>query len=86
MKRLRFLVISVYLFQSDLVFSSTIQAQLNSTAQKGQKLLMASIPLFAIVVGYLYKRGKPEAKEKLENLIFGSLIVATAFSWSYFFK
>lgn len=86
MNRLKLLLIAAYVYQSELALGSAIETQLTNTAKKGQRLLMATIPIFMLVVAYLYKRGKPEAKEKLESLVIGSLIAVTAFSWSYFFK
>lgn len=66
--------------------AQSIEAQLTKSGRKGQSLLIKTIPIFALVVGYLYKKGDPAAKDKLEGLIKGSIIVAAAFGLSHFFK
>jgi hypothetical protein len=63
-----------------------IEAQLQKTGRKGQSILFSALPIFILSIAYLYKRGKPEAQDRMEKLVMGGLLVATAFGWSYFFK
>jgi hypothetical protein len=69
-----------------VIFAGQIQAQLTKTAKKGQQILFTALPIFVLWIAYLYKRGKSEAKERMENLVIGGILAATAFTWSYFFK
>jgi hypothetical protein len=69
-----------------IVFAEQIEAQLRKTGKKGQQLIFAALPIFVLWIAYLYKRGKSEAKERMENLVIGGILAATAFTFSYFFK
>jgi hypothetical protein len=78
------ILLSVY--SNNLIFAQQIEAQLQKTGRKGQSILFAALPIFILSIAYLYKRGKPEAQDRMEKLVMGGLLVATAFGWSYFFK
>ena len=59
---------------------------LNSAGRKGQKLIIALLPIAILGVAYSYKRGKSDAGSKAENVMIGTLLATTAFGWAYFFK
>ena len=86
MNRLYSLFISIYLLIPDSVFANSIEGMLHRLARNAQKVVFAILPLMMIYIGYLYKRGKSDAKEKLESLIIGVILVSTAFLWASFFK
>lgn len=67
-------------------FARSIEAQIDATTRKGQKLVLALLPLSIIAIGYLYKRGKSEAPQRLEQTLMGVFLVTTAFGWAYYFK
>lgn len=68
------------------VHALEIKAQLNKTARKGQDILIQSTPIFILIIAYLYKRGKSDAKERMEGFVIGGILIATAFGWASFFK
>jgi surface polysaccharide O-acyltransferase-like enzyme len=74
------------LFYSNEVLSKSLERVLADAGRKGQTILLNTMPLFALVIGYLYYRGKSEAKERMEQFIIGAVLVSSAFGWSYFFK
>lgn len=75
------------LFPFETVMAAAeIEKKLVNTSDKITKLFFAAAPLFALNVAWHYKRGKPEAKEKMENFLIGLFIVAAASGFVYYVK
>lgn len=67
------------------IFARSIEQVLRRLAQKGQKLLFLALPIFVLVIAYQYKKGEGQAKERMEKLVIGGVLAATAFSISSYF-
>lgn len=66
--------------------ATTIEKTLKEAGDKIIKIVSLASLLFAVRVAVLYKRGNPNAKEQLESLIIGVIIVASASAWTTFIK
>ena len=85
--RIQIWVLTLFtLLYSNEAFSKSLERVLGEMGRKGQTILLNAMPLFALVIGYLYYRGKSEAKERMEQFVIGGILVTTAFGWAYFFK
>lgn len=85
MKLKNWVIYYFYIFSSTSVYGISVERQLESTAKKGQKLMLAMMPIIVLSIAYLYYRGKSEARERMEQFIIASILVATAFGFKAFF-